>query len=185
MPINAETISLIMGVSSFIAAIIFFFAAKASETHTIKLLAKISNQTNTLERINDNFLGYAIQQLAKSHEKIIDIFIPAKPLVSSNLANQNETLKDKITSNIMVYYYTARTNYFANYIIANMPITAENKAVHVAAKEAIIASLADFKVASNWFNLVSTEELKKHHLYKYAQEVEDIWEPIILKENKT
>jgi YbbR domain-containing protein len=63
--ITAENISLIMGISSFIAAIIFFFAAKNSEKNTIKLLESINHKTNTLDQITTRMLEKAFNHASE------------------------------------------------------------------------------------------------------------------------
>jgi len=178
MLLSAENISLIMGIASFIAAVIFFFAARKSENHTVKLLSKIKNQTNTLERINDNLLGGLIHHLAKSHERIIDTVISNKIPEKESLSPEGSSEpNDETALYIMLYYHSARACYFARHMKVNTPLTDENKTTHVAADSTIHQSQWDFKIASDWIDGQEPKTIQDHRLYNYYSNTKEYWKP--------
>ena len=181
MTISAETISLTIGISSFIAAIIFFFSARKSEIHTIELLAKIKNQTNTLERINDNLLSTAIQHLASSNTKLIDIAIPS--IGKSNEQLLSDKNPDDLTNLIAIYFYTSRSYFFATLYKHHVPLSNETKSTHVIADNVISLSKDDFIQIKHSINKHENLSLSNHHLYQTYLEVEKYWTPIIIPEN--
>lgn len=179
-----ELISLVIGLSSFIAAIVFFFAAKKSETHTIELLSKISQQVQTLESINNNLLGTAIHHLATSNIHIIDKVFPSPPIQAIPRPTMSG-LQDDLMKIIYIYFYTARTNYFAHVVKSSIPLTDQTKDIHSLADQAITFSHEDFittsRILDNWNQI----ELKNHSLHNVYYDIKTIWESYIINTSST
>lgn len=179
MTFTAETISLIISLSAFAASIIFFYFARESETHTIELLAQIDQQTKTLKNINDNLLDKAIQHLASSNFQLIDkMFTPSSGHELPKDALSSTSLEvDEYTQLIYIYYYTARTNYFARNTSLYVPFTAQTKSIHDLATESIRLSREDFITVSALIKNLDQTKLKEHPLYQTVLELQTIWEP--------
>jgi len=108
MTLSIEIISLIISLSAFIASIIFFFAAKESETHAIGLLSQITTQTDNLRTINNSLLQKTIGHIADSNTQLINGLLP---LSTTNPLPQGTN--DDISKTLSLSSYILKTNFLA------------------------------------------------------------------------
>jgi len=184
MSLAPETISLIIGISSFIISIIFFFSARCSETHTIELLSQIDERVSTLKSINDNLLGTAIKYLTRSNEQLINR-IPTQNNDSdiiSHLLKTEQFNSDDLVKLIALYFYTARANYFANIVKESIPLTDKTKHIHVLADDTIKNSIEDFLNLSEAFKHQDQNSMRKHKLYHIYIDLEKYWKQYIAQQ---
>ena len=112
MSITAETISLIIGLASFLAAIIFFFAARESEINTTKLLEKINEKTDILNNVTNKMLEKAFDHISAREKQLIDGILKLKHKEPIYI----QDITDEVSLKLMLYSYVIRTLFLATVI---------------------------------------------------------------------
>lgn len=69
--IFAAVIAIILGIVSLVISVVFYFAAKQSETRTSENVVKIEQSVDALKTIVDGLLNRLIAHLTSSHDQLI------------------------------------------------------------------------------------------------------------------
>ena len=89
-------------------------------------------------------------------------------------------LQDELMKVIYIYFYTARTNYFAHIVKTSIPLTDQTKDIHTLADQAIKFSHEDFIITSRILDKWDQNALKSHSLYNVYYDIKTIWESYIM-----
>lgn len=181
-------VSLLMGGLSIWLSLHFYTQTNKTERSVTNSLTKIETQADALQKINakwmDRLTKYvtedrpqpiidaSIVQLLEivrtSHSISTTVSVPDKP-------ENGELIREIINCYIIIYYYSALSNYWAQFKLPDIDDFNEADQLHILAKNVIDGSAGDFNHFANLLEKFAPEMLDAATLKPLLEETRDLW----------
>ena len=179
--------STILGFLSIFISITFYIYGKKTETDTREALAEIKSQAEALQKLSgkhidkllDHTLGSSKNDSNSEITQQLLAILKSMPnaLTSANDNSQHEG-NDKqsiVTLHIALYFYTAQTNYWAQYYLPRLNEFEEQNSFHSFVKWVIDWSKNDYNVVANFLDNTDKEVLDHDPLVHLLKETDERW----------
>jgi hypothetical protein len=183
-------VSIVLGVVAILMAVAFYLAGRGTEQRVAASLTKIETQTDMLQKITktqlDRLTRFATERPAQDPARPIDLVMQlievAQPLIMlirqqpAVGAPQAEQLRPFLVNcHIVLYYYTALTNFWAQAMLPNLEDFDETNNFHALTKRSVDGSETDFTMVANILKDYAPDVLQASPFAHLLNEAQTVW----------
>jgi hypothetical protein len=181
-------VSLLMGGLSIWLSLHFYTQTNKTERSVANSLTKIETQADALQKINakwmdrltkyvtedrsqpiiDDSIVQLLEIVRTSHSISATVSVPEK-------SENDEYIKEIVNCYIIIYYYAALSNYWAQFMLPDINDFNEADQFHVLVKNSIDSSAADFNHFANLLGKLDPARLEAAALHPLLEETRDLW----------
>ena len=184
-----SAVSVILGILAIALSIYFYVAGRNTETRVAASLSKIEAQAEMLQKLAgrqlDRLTKFVTDERRQPEDPRIGQFLGmliemAKPLTTSVQkpspeANRTEQFEELVSCYIIIYYYTAVANYWAQWYLPSAGEFDASNEFHVLVQRTVDASATDFTHLAQVLTQIDEEWLQKSAVATYLQEAQAFW----------
>lgn len=185
--IVSSIVSVILGILAIGLSVYFFVQGRSTEQGVSNSLTKIETQAEMLQKITgrqmDRLTKYVTEERpAEPHmtQTLIALLELAKPLTAnlqqtSGSVDSEKLVTELVTCYIGLYYYTAQTNYWAQWYLPPITEFDETNQFHTLTKTVVDQSAADFNYMAKLLASVDVKRLEASPVAHLLREAKDVW----------
>jgi len=185
--IISSVASLVVSVGAVALAIVFYMGGRNTELRVSTALAEIKAQTDALQKLSgrqiDKLMKHAFEATKSepsteiTHQLLLILKDMPYALTSSVDKTHKESYDEQfiITLYIVLYFYTAQTNYWAQFYLPSSGEFDINDQFHQLVKRIVDSSCDDFGHAAKFLSTVDVNKLKSNSLVNLLDETKDNW----------
>jgi len=187
--VASSIVSVVLAVLAIVLSIWFFVMAKNTEKDVAGSLTKIETQADSLQKLNARWMDRLTRFVTEERPRPADESIPQLVAILAQLpqtlttsltqvpqrATQEQLAQELISSYIAIYFYTAQTNYWAQFYLpeaANFDATNE---FHRLVQRMVDTSYTDFTHIATVLAGVDQSRLEANPLAHLLRETKDSW----------
>jgi len=182
----SSVVSISLGGVAIWLSLHFYSKGRQTETNVSNSLTEIRTQAEILQKLTykqvDKLTKFVITQKGNHLEDSLPQFITMLNSIPHQLLQQNiphqereELLKEITVLYSVLYYYTAQTNYWAQFYLPPIEDYREEDSFHTLTKRIIDASSSDFDVVDNTLSKLNIESIKGTAPYILMTETKEFW----------
>lgn len=187
--IVSSIVSVILAFFAIFLAIYFFIETKNTERNITSSLTKIETQAESLQKINakwmDRLTKYVTEERSQpqdsSFPQLIQILAQLPATITATLtqspdrSTQEQLVEEIYSSYIALYFYTAQTNYWAQFYLPSVTEFDSNDEFQNLIKRMVDLSNADFEHIAGILAKCDQQKLETSPLVHLLKETKEFW----------
>jgi predicted PurR-regulated permease PerM len=187
--IAASIVSVILAIFSMSLAVYFFVQTKSTEERVTNSLSKIESQAESLQRLNAKWMDRLTRYVTEDRSRPLDDSIPQLVTVLAQLPqaitmrmtepdrkdSQDTLVEELISCYIVIYYYTALTNYWAQFYVPEASVFDASDDFDNLVRRVVDGSAADFAHIAGLLEKTDQRRLQASAHSPLLVETRDFW----------
>ena len=187
--IIASVASLVVSIGAVTLAIVFYMGGRNTELRITTALAEIKAQTEALQKLSGKQIDKLLDHAFNSHtadsnteitKQLLNVLKEKPDALMGQVSEQQKKTGSQdeqiqITLSIVIYFYTAQTNYWSQFYLPKPSEFDRDNQFHQLVKRIIDSSYADFNLSDKILSQIDENNLNRNNLINLFKETRDDW----------